>query len=55
VGLQNPFTIGRKVRAATNALLASYTYFKLSTAEQHLVLQAAQAIAPFWFKGEWHE
>jgi hypothetical protein len=55
MGLLNPFTYGRKVRTATNALLSSYTYLKLGAAEQHLVLQEAMAIAPFWFKEGWQE
>ena len=34
----NPFTLGRKHRAAWNALMGAYTFYKLPAAFQHVVL-----------------
>ena len=51
MGLFNPFTFHRKVKTATNALLAAYTFEHLDAARQRLVLEAAKAQAPFWFDG----
>jgi hypothetical protein len=55
VGLYNPFTFARKVRTATNALLASYTLLQLTGVNQRVVLSAAQNVAPHWFAEGWED
>ena len=41
----NPLTFGRKNQAAWNALMGSYTFFRLTAPEQHMVLGAANNLA----------
>ena len=40
----NPFTYGRKYKAAWNALMASYTFMHLTEAQQYLVLSRVRVI-----------
>jgi len=40
----NPFSLGRKHQAAWNALMGSYTFYRLPAAHQHIVLGRVEAM-----------